>query len=289
MGRFYFKIFLVIIVAVSVAATGCRNRNRKIKSPAAYDLGSPEKFNMPGSLLEISGITFDSGANDIIYAIQDEQGKVFKLVWGNKKQSHTKFAGDGDFEDLAIAGNKMYVLKSNGVLVYFPMEQLQHEDADSVAFSTQLLPSGEYEGMSADGSGKLYVLCKKCDSDKNSGKVTVASVGITDSGYEVENVYISEADITVNNEKLKSRFQPSALAKNPVTGEWFIISAINKLLVITDANWQVKEAWPLNGNTFNQPEGIAFDAVGNLYISNEGDDLSAGNILKFVRNLKQPQ
>ncbi|RZK63080.1 MAG: SdiA-regulated family protein, partial [Pedobacter sp.] len=35
------------------------------------------------------------------------------------------------------------------------------------------------------------------------------------------------------------------------------------------------------GTSFNQPEGIAFDRDNNLYISNEGGDLSAGNILMF--------
>ena len=83
--------------------------------------------------------------------------------------------------------------------------------------------------------------------------------------------------------KVKRGFRPSGLAQNPITKEWFIISAVNKFLVVTDSNWQVKEVYTLNGNTFNQPEGIAFDKSGNLYISNEGDDLSEGNILKFVR------
>ena len=75
------------------------------------------------------------------------------------------------------------------------------------------------------------------------------------------------------------------MAKNPITGEWFILSGSNKLLVITDANWKVKDVYPLNGNTFNQAEGIAFDKEGNLYISNEGDDGTNGNILKFTKAL----
>jgi len=54
-------------------------------------------------------------------------------------------------------------------------------------------------------------------------------------------------------------------------------------LVITNSKWQVEDAVSLSSNVFTQPEGIAFDKDGNMYISNEGDDLSDGNILKFVR------
>ncbi|HRO71502.1 MAG TPA: SdiA-regulated domain-containing protein, partial [Chitinophagaceae bacterium] len=84
--------------------------------------------------------------------------------------------------------------------------------------------------------------------------------------------------------KIKRGFRPSGLARNPITSEWFVISSVNKLLVVADSTWNIKQACKLNGNVFNQPEGIAFDKAGNLYISNEGDDLSEGNILKFIRS-----
>jgi uncharacterized protein YjiK len=86
--------------------------------------------------------------------------------------------------------------------------------------------------------------------------------------------------------RAKHGLRPSALAKNPLTGEWFILSSVNKLLVITDDRWRVKNAVSLKGSEFNQPEGIAFDSQGNLYIANEGDDLSEGNILLFARHSK---
>ena len=47
--------------------------------------------------------------------------------------------------------------------------------------------------------------------------------------------------------------------------------------------WKVKNAFPLSTNTFTQPEGLAFDKAGNMYISDEGDDLADGNIMKFSR------
>ncbi|MNL43433.1 hypothetical protein D3C87_1659450 [compost metagenome] len=60
-----------------------------------------------------------------------------------------------------------------------------------------------------------------------------------------------------------------------------MLSSTDKLLLVTDANWKIKEAHKLNSSTFNQPEGMAFDQELNLYISNEGDEITDGNILKF--------
>ena len=79
----------------------------------------------------------------------------------------------------------------------------------------------------------------------------------------------------------KLAFHPSALAKNPQTNQWYILSSVNKMLVTADASWNVTAVFRLNPAIFGQPEGIAFDEGNNLYISNEGGTLAAGNILQF--------
>ena len=76
-------------------------------------------------------------------------------------------------------------------------------------------------------------------------------------------------------------FRPSAVTLNPVTNEWFILSSVNKLLVIADAGWKVKQAFKLDPTLFSQPEGIAFDNKRTLYISNERGVLEAATVLKF--------
>ena len=93
--------------------------------------------------------------------------------------------------------------------------------------------------------------------------------------------HINVKDIEAQLGKSKLSFRPSALAKNPGTGEWYILSSVNKALVIADAAWHVKSVYPLQSSLFVQPEGIAFDNQNNLYISNEGDELHQGTILKF--------
>lgn len=277
-------IMLAAVLWATAGIIGCASGQEEVKMPKEYNLDKPERFAMPESLLEISGISFYKGNNDTVYAIQDEEGKLFRLAWGNKKQYHVKFGKSGDYEDVSILRDRVVVLKSNGSLYSFPFSDAIYEEIDSVQEWPRLLPEGEYEGMFGDeNSGLLYILCKNCKVD-DKDNVTGYIYQLGDSSLTPAGQFnVDVESIKPFSGKVKKGFRPSALAKNPVTGEWFIVSAINKLLVIADENWKIKNAYPLNGNTFNQPEGIAFDKAGNMYISNEGNDLSAGNILKFAR------
>ncbi|MNT78403.1 hypothetical protein D3C72_2176360 [compost metagenome] len=57
------------------------------------------------------------------------------------------------------------------------------------------------------------------------------------------------------------------------------------MLVVTDDKWEVIGAYPLNPAIFNQPEAIAFDHAGNLFIGNEaGDKNGKATLLKFKLN-----
>lgn len=283
---FYFscKSIVAFLLAVTLAA-GCSSKAKDEKSVKHYAINDPQKFFMPESLLEISGITFRPDSSDSIYAIQDEQGRVFRLKWGVKKQVNAKFGKQSDYEDVAILKNKVVILKSNGTLFSFPLADAIYDEVDSVQEAKGLLPEGEFEGMYGDDStGKLYIICKNCEEDDKKTRVSGYIFQVGDSIYPQGTFSVNVEEIKTITGKVKRGFRPSGLARNPVTGEWFIISAVNKLLVVTDENWKIKETCFLNSNIFNQPEGIAFDAKGNLYISNEGDDLSQGNILKFVRS-----
>ncbi|MFT3705875.1 MAG: SdiA-regulated domain-containing protein [Agriterribacter sp.] len=273
-----------IVVLIYVCLAGCVSGSPDIPTPPHYRLDEPEKFLMPESLLEISGIAFHHGKSDTVYAIQDEEGKLFRLAWREKKQTHIKFGKKGDYEDVTILHDEAIVLKSNGALYFFP---LGDEDIDSTKESKHIFPQGEYEGLYADEqSGNIYVLCKNCMADNSKASVTGYILQQKDSLQQTGSFSIDVSAIKDITGKVKRGFRPSGLAQQPLTKEWFIISAVNKLLVITDSNWQVKEVYPLDGKIFNQPEGIAFDNAGNLYISNEGDDLVQGNILKFARQEK---
>jgi uncharacterized protein YjiK len=286
MKKVYLSSFYVIVVLVTLLGVyACKNPHSKYINPKGYDLEKPDRFNMPSSLLEISGIAFHNGKSDTVYSIQDEDGKLFRQAWDVKKQKNMKFSSKGDYEDVSIFKDMVFVLKSNGALYSFPISEAVKAESDQVKERKKLVPKGEYEGLFADTeNNKLYILCKNCEVDKKTKHLTGYALNYdvaTDSILSVDTFKLDLNQLKAINVELKSSLRPSALAKNPKTKEWFIVSSVNKMLLVTDEKWNIKNVYYLSSSIFNQPEGIAFDNDLNLYISNEGDELTDGNILKF--------
>lgn len=286
MKKVYLSSFYVIVLLITLFGVyACKNRQTKYASPSGYDLEKPDRFNMPSSLLEISGIAFHNGKNDTVYSIQDEDGKLFRQAWDVKKQKNMKFSSKGDYEDVSIFKDMVFVLKSNGSLYSFPISEAVKAESDQVKERKKIVPKGEYEGLFADAeNNKLYILCKNCEVDKKKKHLTGYALNYDaaiDSILSIDTFKVDLNQLKAINVELKSSFRPSALAKNPKTKEWFIVSSVNKMLLVTDEKWNIKKVYYLSSSIFNQPEGIAFDNDLNLYISNEGDELTDGNILKF--------
>lgn len=264
----------------------CQTESREEMIDEGYDLGNPEKLFMPDILLEVSGIHFFPGHYDSVWAVQDEKGMVFQLKLGDKKYREFRFAKDGDYEDLSFLDQNLYVLRSDGQLFHIPYQAADGLITDSTREWTDLLPEAEYEGLYGDSlTQSLYVLSKTPAGRKANSGASIQVLRINEDGRPEYDRQIKIANDSINarlGKKMKGgRLQASGLARHPITGDWYLISSVNKLLIVTDNNFSLKNLWPLSPSRFRQPEGIAFDAKGNLYISNEGDEVSSGNILKF--------
>ena len=276
-----YKKLLAFSILIAIGFIGC-NSSKQFTGPAGYDINKPEKFIMTSSLKEISGISFLNGKEDTTYAIEDETGKLYYFSMGGDKVNHTKFGKKGDYEDVAVLADKtVAVLKSDGSIILFAANQVGKQDAESVKEYNKILPEGEYEGLYAD-SNKLIALCKNCPGDKGKKEVSLYTLEQTNStGLSITNTYKIDITATQPNEG-KEKFHPSCISKNPITNEWYIISSVNKVLVIADQNWQVKQSYTLNPALFKQPEGLTFNKKGDMFISNEGGN-GDGNILLFRR------
>ena len=279
------KVLRILPLLVLFAAgTTCFQKKGDYESPQGYNLNKPEIFKMPEYLKEISGIAFHHGKSDTIYAEEDEHGKLYYFSLGDKEMNYSKFAKHGDYEDIAICNEQVILLRSDGVLFTFPFNEARNEKVADVHEWTNILPEGEYEGLCADDkTNELYILCKHCSDDKTGKRVSGYIFQLTPNGTITKsgNFGIDVKMIEKLSNSGKIHFHPSGLARNPLTREWFIISSFNRILVITDQDWKIEKVYTLNPEIFNKPEGIAFDAGNNLYISNEKGEMNNATILKF--------
>jgi len=278
MQKYHHRSLQVSIVLACMIFFSTCIPSKTYTSPAGYDFTKSEKLVMETSLKEISGICFLHGNDELLFAIEDESGKLYQYHLPDGKVTKLKFGKKGDYEDVAILRNQQVsVLSSEGSVFMFAASGINQEKTDSVQEYKNILPAGEYEGLYAADS-ILYALCKDCSQDKPSKEVSVFELGhVSDKGFGVTNTY--QVDVAgIQEEKIK--FHPSALAKNPITNDWFIISSSNKLLLQFDEKWKLKSYYQLDPTIFKQPEGMAFNSKGDLYISNEGGT-GAANILVF--------
>lgn len=268
-------LFSVSTLVLLVMAACAQKKN--YENPPHYDFKKPEKIFLSDNLNEISGIAFMPGDPHTLLAINDEDGKIYTVSVPDGKDKDYNFGDDGDYEDVAVYGHHAFVLKSNGKLyrVDLPLK----DDAKGKRWGKEL-PDGEYESLFVKGH-TLYILCKSC---KKSDDDEILGYTCSLKGDQEPDDFDSFHIKPGKDPWPKKGIRPSALAQNPVSGEWFVLSYTSRLLLITDANWQVTGLYPIDLSVFNQPEGIAFDASGNLYISNEGDKITEPNILFFERH-----
>lgn len=258
---------------------GFNNGNKKkIGSPAGYNLGEPQKIFLPESLDEISGIVY---MNDtLIVAENDEEGKIFAI---NPTRSKTpavfSFGKNGDFEDMAFTGKDWYVLRSDGHLYLLTnvfTDSCHHQKIEST------FKDSEFEGLYYDAArNSLMMVCKSCNGDNDKKEVSVFAFNTETKTWNTSPAFkLNVEEIANKSGKDKLHFKPSAAAVNPADGNLYIVSSVNKLLVVADLNGVIKEAYNLPPGSFKQPEGISFAPNGDMYISNEAAEGTA-NILLF--------
>jgi len=280
----YINLLFLLFSIIACGQPGKKEKHKEaLRTLTHYDLNNPQVYKLPKVLNEISGISFLNG-NNTIYAEQDEEGKLFYFRLGSNDIQETKFGRKGDYEDVQLCNGYVVMLRSDGTLYTFSINDINNKEVKNVQEFNDILPNGEYEGLYADNtSNKLYVLCKHCN-EKLTNTNSVYTFTLSDKGdIKLEGTFtINVGQIAAKEGLKKLVFEPSALAKNIQTNEWYIISSANKLLVVTRSDWTVEEIYPLDASLYNQPEGIAFDIDNNLYISNERGNTGSATILKIV-------
>ena len=226
-------------------------------------------WTMPAQLREISGLALTSRGTVLTH--DDNSGRVseidpktgillkaFSLV-GNQKE---------DFEAIAIAGNDIYLMASDGKLFRF-REGADGQQVQFILFDTGLRKQCEFESLTYEAdSTRLLMACKRL-LDKQAPKDVVIyrmPLPLNRATFTVLRVPLQQV---IGSNKWKN-FRPSDMTIDPFTRNYVIISSHEKGLLVLTPDGDVVRSEPLPGD-HQQAEGVAITKDSILLISDEAN------------------
>lgn len=264
---------------------------------SSYVFEQPDAvFELPKKLEEISGLTLLDERH--LGAIQDEDGDLFVIDLGSGAVvREVTFAKGGDYEAVARAGDRLFILRSDGRL--YDVAGWQADEVDARRHETGLKASCDAEGLVyQEAQHRLLVACKEKAGKKLDGYKAIYAYDLARGELFEEPAYLidverfsqSVRDDNPVDDRIRSAlspvvdlsgFKPSGLAIHPRTQQVYVLSSVRKAVVVLEASGEVVGVIALPDHLFAQPEGITFLPNGDLFISSEGTGGRAAILARF--------
>ena len=245
--------------------------NRLAESRSQPDSGPARplaRWLLPASLAEVSGLALDSTGR--LFAHGDESGRIFEIDYQVGVLVKTFDLGRRtrmvDFEGLAVAGDRFFLLESNGRIYEFK----EGEPGRTVPFTlhdTRLGHECEFEGIAFDSrSNSLLLACKTVGQRSLKDHVVIYRWPLDSAGTAPSRLAVPLAQAAGSNGWRE--LNPSDIAVDPATGHYLVIAAQQQaLLEITPAG-RVVASGPLP-ERLEFAEGLAATADSLLIIATE--------------------
>lgn len=241
-----------------------------------FNFERPDKVvKLPNDLEEISGIAGWVTEDDVI-AVQDEDGELFIVdtQTGNVKGDF-KFGKDRDYEGITRVDKDIYVLERDGDIHHFTYEEGE-EKYDAKKIETDFSYRNDTEGICYDQqTNSLLIVPKEQELNPQSDDYRRGVYAVDLENKEMEpqpRFYVDEFAVgeVVYGKRKPYRVKPSGIAIDPITKDVYVIASVGNIMVVIDRESDIKHIELLKEKTFTQPEGITFNAAGDLFISSEG-------------------
>ena len=132
----------------------------------------------------------------------------------------------------------------------------------------------DFEGLCLDqANDRLLVACKEHGDKDKQDYFFIYSFSLESKEYDKKPAF------KIKRDEVHPNFKPSAISLHP-NGNIYVLSSFSKTLLILSPEGSILNKVQLSENIFHQPEGIVFNASGDLFISNEKNGTTP-NILRF--------
>jgi uncharacterized protein YjiK len=275
MIRFSHRDFLHLLMALMLVSTACTTgcKGQGESHVAGYNLAKPgHRMQLPKRLREISGLAVSSDGR--LFAHDDERGIVYQLDAMTGSILKSFYLGrtlvNDDFEGIAIADTRFFLVSSDGNIYEFP-EGVDGGRVEYRVYRTTLSKSNNVEGLCFDpDTGTLLLACKG-----NPGKGLKRSRSVYSFSLDTHTMlpqprFVFARDRIEKNTRGNS-FQPSAIERHPRTGNFFLLAAQGQSLLEVAPDGRIITQHTFAKGMHPQAEGLTFLPNGDMLISDEGE------------------
>jgi uncharacterized protein YjiK len=271
-------------VPIAVAAT--------LTQPAApaddpwlprYDLRAAvaRVHGLDRQLTEISGLAFDERGR--LFGHGDELARIHELDPATGRILRTVRIGDagmrGDFEGLAIAGPRFFLITAGGTLLDF-QEPAGEGAARFRRVDTGLGERCELEGLAYDrATDALLVPCKTARVAALNDRLAIFAIPLATLRPDPR-PRVSVPHARLEAAGVEHGFRPSSVEVHPRSGSMFVLSAQEDVILEIARDGRLLATRELSRRRHAQPEGLTFGPDLALWIADEGGN-GRGSLTRY--------
>lgn len=226
-----------------------------------------DRFDLPGRLDEASGLAF--GPDGRLFAHGDERGVVYRVDPREGSVDRGFSVGEptvrDDFEGLAIAGDRFFLVSSRGLLYEF-REAPEGSSSPARVTDTGLGGECEVEGLAYHpGLDALLVACKTVTPP--APEIRIHRLPLDPDAPRRPPIRVPLSAFAARGHR--GDVNPSALDVDPASGSLVGAAARQELLFEVDLEGRLLDLVPLERRRHPQTEGVALGGDGRLYLADE--------------------